>query len=146
MELKAPSHFSETLDYEGMKEVVERGGALILDARPELFHRLGHIPGALSLPRDDFEQGYMALKDCIIALLRNGIIDAGAKPDVPSENAMDNLAFGLAKNYPLVLYCANDTCKDAELAREALAKLGYTRISIYTGGWAEWHRRSVTND
>ena len=108
----------ETLDYEEMKKVVEKGEAIILDARPELFHRLGHIPSALSLPRDEFEEGYKAIKE---------ILEAD-------------------KNRQLVIYCANDTCKDAELVCEALKKLGYTRILIYVGGWSEWQRYSVTND
>jgi len=108
----------ETVGHEAMKEIVEKGEAIILDARPELFHRLGHIPSALSLPRDEFEQGYKAIKE---------ILEAN-------------------KNRQLVIYCANDTCKDAELVCEALKKLGYTRILIYVGGWSEWQRYSVTND
>jgi len=108
----------ETLDHAMMIEIAESGVALILDARPELFYRLGHIPNALSLPRDEFEKNYMAMKETL-------------EKD---------------KNRPLVLYCADSSCKDANLVFDALKKLGYTRVSIYTGGWKEWRSHSVTND
>jgi len=114
----AHSELPKELDYAAMKEIVENGGVIILDARPPLFYRLGHIPNSLSLPRDEFEEGYKAIKE---------ILEAD-------------------KNRQLVIYCANESCKDAELVYEALKKLGYTRISIYVGGWSEWQRYSVTND
>lgn len=81
---------------------------LVLDARPELFHRIAHIPGAKILPRDDFEAAY---------------------PSVESA---------LRQARHLILYCASVTCEDAELVRKGLHKLGYKRISIFNGGWSEW--------
>ena len=100
------------LDFDEMKKIVEAGDMIILDARPELFHRLGHIPGALSLPRDEFEEGYLKIKETLEA----------------------------DKDRPLVIYCANDTCEDGKLVIDALKKLGYTNISIYIGGWSEWEK------
>jgi len=168
----------EILDYAMMKEVIANGNAIILDSRPEVFHRLGHIPNALSLPRDDFEKNYMAMKDCIIDSLighrehrehREGTEDTKSshedtktrkkdsdtlssaspanksilcEPSVASVPSVSKqLTFGEAKDYPLVLYCADSSCKDANLVFDALKKLGYTRVSIYTGGWAEWKRK-----
>jgi rhodanese-related sulfurtransferase len=37
-------------------------GALFLDARPYLFYKLGHIPGALALPEDKFDETYPTLE------------------------------------------------------------------------------------
>jgi rhodanese-related sulfurtransferase len=37
-------------------------GALFLDARPEAFHRMAHIPGALSLPEEEFEAAFSRLE------------------------------------------------------------------------------------
>ena len=108
----------ETLDYMQMKKIVESGGAVILDVRPDLFYQLGHIHGALNLPRDDFEKGYAAMKEALDA---------------------DN-------NRLIVVYCADSNCEDATLAADALKKLGYAHVSIYTGGWAEWRHNSITND
>ena len=56
------SRQSERLGLEEFSSYVKNKQGLILDARPELFHRLGHVPGALSLPRDDFEKAYAGLK------------------------------------------------------------------------------------
>src|ERR1700733_5965035 len=47
---------------EEMQKLSANRAAWILDARPEIFFRLGHIPSALSLPRDDFEKQYQALR------------------------------------------------------------------------------------
>lgn len=37
-------------------------GALFLDARPVAFYKMGHIPGALPLPEDDFEGSFHSLE------------------------------------------------------------------------------------
>jgi rhodanese-related sulfurtransferase len=37
-------------------------GALFLDARPPDFHKMSHIPGALSLPEEGFEAAFAALE------------------------------------------------------------------------------------
>jgi rhodanese-related sulfurtransferase len=37
-------------------------GALFLDARPEDFYRMAHIPGALPLPEDDFDGAFARLE------------------------------------------------------------------------------------
>lgn len=89
--------------------VAENKG-VIVDARPEIFHRLGHVPGALSLPRDDFENGYLVLKD--------------------------RLESDLAQ--PIAVYCADASCADASLVKKALNSLGYNNVTIFTGGWREW--------
>lgn len=37
-------------------------GALFLDARPRAFWEMNHIPGALALPEDDFEESFTELE------------------------------------------------------------------------------------
>jgi rhodanese-related sulfurtransferase len=37
-------------------------GALFLDARPEAFYRMAHIPGAFSLPEEDFDAAFARLE------------------------------------------------------------------------------------
>ena len=34
-------------------------GALFLDARPRAFYEMGHVPGALPLPEDDFDRAFV---------------------------------------------------------------------------------------
>jgi rhodanese-related sulfurtransferase len=38
-------------------------GALFLDARPRDFYDMGHVPGALPLPEDDFDRAFVPLED-----------------------------------------------------------------------------------
>jgi len=83
---------------------------LVVDARPEIFYRLGHVPYALSLPREKFDSAY--------ALLRGRL---------ETDHAV-----------PLVVYCSSPTCEDAGLVQTALRKLGFTHVAVFRGGWAEW--------
>ena len=102
----------EVLDGAAMKEIVTKGETIVLDARPALFHRLGHIPNALSLPREDFANAYAHIRE-----------------KLESD-----------KKQPLVVYCSDTSCEDSKLLRDALLKLGYTNVVIYEGGWADWEK------
>lgn len=84
--------------------------ALILDARPEVFYHIAHIPSALSLPRDDFKKHYEDLQATLQA----------------------------HENGPIVVYCASSDCHDGPMVAEALQKLGYTHVSLFRGGWSLW--------
>jgi rhodanese-related sulfurtransferase len=107
---KAPEVLPVSLSLDEFRLFAERKRGLVLDARPELFHRLGHVPGAISLPREAFESGYTQLK-------------AQLESD---------------KNQPLVVYCSGISCEDSIMVQEALVKLGYTHVSVFRGGWDEW--------
>ena len=50
------------------------------------------------------------------------------------------------KTRPLVLYCASTSCEDSALVEKALRNLGYTRISIFHGGWAEWTQNALPEE
>lgn len=100
----------ETLSLGEFEAYVEKGSGLVLDARPDIFYRLGHVPGALSLPRDDFESAYKNLQKTLEA----------------------------DRSRAVVIYCSGSSCEDAALVRKALYALGYTQLSIFEGGWAEW--------
>ena len=83
---------------------------IILDARPEVFYEMGHIPTALSLPRDDFEKSYQKLK----------------------------MIMEIDKGRSLIVYCSGNSCEDSELVRQALMHLGYTKVFRFRGGWSDW--------
>lgn len=100
----------EMIELEDFKTLLGDPQVLVLDARPEIFHRLGHVPGAVSLPRDDFENVYQQLR---------------AKLEEDKERR-------------IVIYCASYSCKDAEILRKGLEALGYTQLTVFGGGWAEW--------
>jgi rhodanese-related sulfurtransferase len=100
----------ESLTLEQFQACVAGRKVLILDARPELFHRIGHVPGSIALPRDEFETYYKKHQ---------------------AELERD-------KAQPLVIYCSGGSCEDSGLVSETLRKLGYTNVGIFRGGWDEW--------
>lgn len=42
------------------------------------------------------------------------------------------------KHAPIVLYCSGATCTNSHRAAEALNALGYTDVSVYVEGKADW--------
>ncbi|HEY5811763.1 MAG TPA: rhodanese-like domain-containing protein [Terrimicrobiaceae bacterium] len=106
------------LSLEEFRNFVEGKQGWVLDARPELFHRLGHVPGAIAMPRDDFENYYRKHQ---------------------GELEKD-------KGRVLVIYCSGGDCEDSELVETALRKLEYTQISIFEGGWGEWTKAGLPEE
>lgn len=45
---------------------------------------------------------------------------------------------GIRKDRRIAVYCAVSHCGKAEYAAGVLRQQGFTDISVYTGGWAEW--------
>jgi len=109
--LEVPPDLAPALTLAEFVTQVEKAEVLILDVRPKLFYRLGHVPGAVSLPRNDFQAVYAEISDTLVN----------------------------HQNRPVILHCASVDCEDAELVRDALSKLGYRKLSIFPGGWSEWH-------
>jgi len=105
-----PQSASEQVSLAELARYVEEKKIVILDARPDVFYRLGHVPGALRLPRDDFENGYLVLKERL-------------------ESDLAQL---------IVVYCSDASCADASLVKKGLNSLGYSNVAIFTGGWREW--------
>lgn len=86
------------------------GEVLIVDARPGLFYKFGHIPGAISLPATSKELGSEAGK----------------------------ALSGVPKTRRIVVYCADEQCENAETVANLISSMGYGNIHIFSGGWAEW--------
>ena len=91
---------------------------LSIDARPRGFYQMGHVPRAISLPREDFERSYAKLR-----------------PLLEQD-----------RNKPVVVYCSEADCKDSELVAEALCRLGYLHLSVYKEGWEEWSRAGLPQE
>jgi rhodanese-related sulfurtransferase len=92
------------------RSAVESRRALILDARPAPFFIQGHVPGALNLARDDFADDYRRLA---------GVLKA-------------------AREKPIMVYCSGGACHDSRLVANALLTLGFSNVSVFTGGWEVW--------
>lgn len=93
-----------------LKKRIESNDVLLLDARAKVFYDLGHLPGALSLPRNDFLRAFKENKKAI-------------------DSTVGNI---------LVVYCSGGTCEDSVLVVKALNRLGYDKVLVYAGGWQEW--------
>ena len=83
-------------------------GAFFLDARAPADYAAGHIPGAYSLPAENFDARY---------------------PKV------ENL---LTLESQLVVYCDGLQCDLSHELTARLRQLGYTRVRILQNGWTTW--------
>jgi len=99
---------SETVGLPEFRKIVESENAIILDARPALFYRRGHVPGAISLSREQFEKEY------------------------PKRKALND------KDRLIAVYCSGADCKDSGMVAAALVKLGHSRVLVFAGGWDAW--------
>lgn len=106
------------VDLNEMQKISASRAALILDARPEIFYRLGHIPSALSLPRNDFENRYHVLEPLLQA----------------------------HHDQVLIIYCSGHDCEDSEMVQDALDSLGYSHVRLFRGGWADWESGNLPEE
>ena len=96
-------------------------GQLVWSSRDRLrrlgdFVQPGHVPAAISLPREDFEIFYAKLKEQL------------------EQN----------KSQPIVIYCSSESCEDSQMVKNALKQLGYSNVALFKGGWTEWDNAGLT--
>jgi rhodanese-related sulfurtransferase len=84
-------------------------GALFLDARPQAFYDMSHIPGALALPEDDFDRAYARLEPT------------------------------LRKNLDVVVYCSGFGCEASHIVARKLKERGIPALILHDGipAWQE---------
>jgi len=97
-------------DSKDVDSFMKKGKVLIIDARPGLFYKLGHIPGAVSLPATSKELSDEARK----------------------------ILSGVPLKRTIVVYCADKNCENAETVAKQIIQAGYENIFIFSGGWLEW--------
>jgi rhodanese-related sulfurtransferase len=85
-----------------------RGDALFLDARDPDFYKLGHIPGALNLPVQEFERVFPRMRERLEA--------------APW----------------LIAYCDGGSCEASVEVTERLFLVGIDRVSVFPGGFQQW--------
>lgn len=78
-------------------------GALFLDARPVDFYRMGHIPGALPLPEDDFDAAFARLEPT------------------------------LRSRFDLVVYCSGYGCEASHIVAGKLKQRGIQAAILHEG-------------
>jgi rhodanese-related sulfurtransferase len=96
------------VDLPALKQLVDAGAILLVDAREADEFAVGHIPGAISLPHD------LAITDP--ELLEN--LDTGGRP--------------------VVAYCGGGGCELSRGLAEELIYAGHERVAYYNGGLPEW--------
>jgi rhodanese-related sulfurtransferase len=81
----------------------------VLDARPRVFFEMGHLPGARSLSREQFEKDLAALEVSV---------------EVTGKT--------------LVVYCSDASCDDSAFVARALQQRGLGPLRLFHGGFAAW--------
>lgn len=109
----SPPDQTQRVNAEELRAMLARDTPIVVDARAELFFRAGHLPGALSLPREHFRSAYEQHHATLEA-------DPGKL---------------------IVVYCQSAACEDSALVAAALRDLGRTNIVVLGGGWNEWQAR-----
>ncbi len=83
-------------------------GARVIDARRKEEYDAGHIPGAILF--DYLDMG--TYRDRVLAVLSN--------------------------EFEIMVYCSEPACDDSELLAKELYALGFTKLLVFKGGFAEW--------
>ncbi|HEX7260408.1 MAG TPA: rhodanese-like domain-containing protein, partial [Luteolibacter sp.] len=97
----------------------QAGQVVIYDARPGYFYNLGHLPGAINLPK----------MNC----------------DAQITKRETEIKAALAAKKTIVVYCTNLLCPDARTVANHLAGFGYSS-SVLTGGWDAWKESGLPTE
>lgn len=108
-----------SISLEQFFELQQSGKALIYDARPTVFHAIGHIPGSVSLPKHNCDANIAKREDEIKAALKQG--------------------------KKIVVYCTSMTCPDARTLAIHISGFGYP-VSVFTGGWDAWKEAGMPTE
>jgi len=87
--------------------------AIFLDARLEPDFKTGHIPRALNLPFEEFEQYYPKVKPL------------------------------LSKDKNIITYCDGTECEASLFLARLLKTEGFNNLKIFFGGWTEWNKAGL---
>ena len=95
-------------------EAEERIGLILfVDARSRAAYAEGHLPGAVSLPNEEFEPAY------------------------------GEVAGQLVAGVPLVAYCEGGDCTVSHSLAKALRQGGYDDVRVLTGGIEAWQEAGL---
>lgn len=93
-------------------KVLHERNALFIDGRTEDEFNMGHIPGSINISYVDFTV-------------------------LPEQEKSEKMA-KYNKDGIIVVYCGGGDCEmSIDLAYD-IAKLGFTSVNIFLGGWKEW--------
>lgn len=108
-----------SISLEEMFTIQSTGNALIFDARPNFLYRIGHIPGARSLPKADCEKAIATMDG--------------------------ELKSAVAAGKPIVVYCSGILCPDARTVAMHISGFGHP-AKIFSGGYDAWHKAGLPTE
>ena len=115
-----------------LKQKVEAGKGVLVDARIPAFYKKGTIPGSVNIPFTLLSKGQNAYLDRILSIL-------GA-----NKNNDDSWNFSGARQ--LLLYCNGPWCDQSPRAIRGLLAAGFpaTKLYYYRGGMQNWQALGLT--
>ncbi len=115
-----------------LKDKVEKGKGVLVDARIPAFYKIGTIPGSVNIPFTLLSQGQNAYLDRILTIL--GAI----------KNNGNSWNFSDARH--LLLYCNGPWCDQSPRAIRGLLGAGFpaTKLYYYRGGMQNWQALGLT--
>jgi rhodanese-related sulfurtransferase len=111
--LPPPPSAPLTDDFEALKVALQRPETVLVDARPGLFYKMGHLPGAVSLPVDETD-----------------------------EAALSAWRAGQNPKSVIIVYCTDDLCHMADQLSKRLTALGLFP-TIFSPGFAGWEEAGL---
>lgn len=108
-----------SISLEKFFELQQSGKVLVYDARPTVFHAIGHIPGAISLPKHNCDASIAKREGEIKTALKDG--------------------------KTIVVYCTSMTCPDARTVAIHISGFGYP-VSVFSGGWDAWKEAGMPTE
>ena len=99
---------------EEVRKHVGKAGGFIIDARPIGFYAMGHIPGALSLPRNEMDS------------------------DPANWQTRADHFLQMQHDERVVVYCSGVECTDSDAVALRLIANGWKNVLVFKGGWAAW--------
>ncbi|MDR2826783.1 MAG: hypothetical protein LBV77_01860 [Candidatus Adiutrix intracellularis] len=100
-------------NFEAMNAVLQKPGTVLIDARPSLFYKIGHLPGAINLPVDETD-----------------------------EATLNAWRTGQNSKSIIIIYCTDDLCQMADKLSKRLTVLGMFPI-IFSPGFAGWEKANL---
>jgi rhodanese-related sulfurtransferase len=110
----------EIIDLDRLGQLMEEKRVVIFDVRPNIFFRMGHIPGAHSLQEKEFETDLNSAKLLI-------------------DKALED-------HKQIIIYCSGTHCSDAGKVAKKLSDLGYGNLMVFESGWEAWQEAGLEEE
>jgi len=133
---------------EFLKNKVEKGTGLLIDARVASFYEKGTIPGSIHIPFTVFTGESKDPAALAQALAKLGVVRgetvnwSGQSHKAIDEfgNPVGKFPYDFSRAKEILLFCNGPWCDQSPRAIHALVKIGYpvTKMLYYRGGMQDW--------